>query len=100
MLRGEDSGLYPGPRLLVSGRVLFQTGGHGDKCRPAEAIPPIDACLGMVGVIADGSDEVRRAAREQLRRGADQLEMTASGGAMSRWPTSGSSRGRTTSGSS
>jgi imidazolonepropionase-like amidohydrolase len=78
-----DSGLFPGPRLLVSGRVLSQTGGHGDKRRRAEAIPPIDACLGMVGVIADGPDEVRRAAREELRRGADQLKVMASGGAMS-----------------
>src|SRR4249920_2079819 len=47
------SGLYPGPRLLVSGRVLSQTGGHGDKRRRAEWTAPLDACLGMVGVIAD-----------------------------------------------
>ncbi len=77
------SGLYPGPRLLVSGRVLSQTGGHGDKRRRAETVPPVDACLGMVGVIADGVDEVRRAAREQLRRDVDQLKLMASGGAMS-----------------
>ncbi len=77
------SGLYPGPRLLVSGRVLSQTGGHGDKRRRAEVTEPIDACLGMVGVIADGPDEVRKAAREQLRRDVDQLKLMASGGAMS-----------------
>ncbi|HEV8677167.1 MAG TPA: amidohydrolase family protein [Methylomirabilota bacterium] len=77
------SGLYPGPRLLVSGRVLSQTGGHGDKRRRAEWIAPIDACLGMVGVIADGVDEVRKAAREQLRRDVDQVKIMASGGAMS-----------------
>jgi imidazolonepropionase-like amidohydrolase len=77
------SGLYPGPRLLVSGRVLSQTGGHGDKRRRAEVIEPVDACLGMVGVIADGPDEVRKAAREQLRRDVDQIKLMASGGAMS-----------------
>jgi imidazolonepropionase-like amidohydrolase len=77
------SGLYPGPRLLVSGRVLSQTGGHGDKRRRAEWIEPIDCCVGMVGVIADGPDEVRKAAREQLRRGVDQIKIMASGGAMS-----------------
>lgn len=77
------SGLYPGPRLLVSGRVLSQTGGHGDKRRRAEWIEPIDCCVGMVGVIADGPDEVRRAAREQLRRDVDQIKLMASGGAMS-----------------
>ncbi|MBI1727779.1 MAG: amidohydrolase family protein, partial [Candidatus Rokubacteria bacterium] len=78
-----SSGLYPGPRMLVSGRVLSQTGGHGDKRRRAEWIEPIDCCYGMIGVIADGPDEVRKAAREQLRRGVDQIKIMASGGAMS-----------------
>jgi len=78
-----SSGLYPGPRLLVSGRVLSQTGGHGDKRRRAEWIEPIDCCFGMIGVIADGPDEVRKAVREQLRRDVDQIKIMASGGAMS-----------------
>ena len=37
----------------------------------------------MVGVIADGADEVRRAARENLRHDVDQIKIMASGGAMS-----------------
>jgi len=78
-----ESGLYPGPRMLVSGRVLSQTGGHGDKRRRSEWIEPVDCCVGMAGVIADGPDEVRRATREQLRRDADQIKLMASGGAMS-----------------
>ena len=79
----SGTGLYPGPRMLVSGRVLSQTGGHGDKRRRSEWIEPIDCCIGMVGVIADGPDEVRKAAREQLRRDVDQIKIMASGGAMS-----------------
>ena len=78
-----SSGLFPGPRMLVSGRVLSQTGGHGDKRRRSEWIEPFDCCVGMVGVIADGPDEVRKAAREQLRHDIDQLKIMASGGAMS-----------------
>jgi len=77
------SGLYPGPRMLVSGRVLSQTGGHGDKRRRAELTDPVDCCLGMIGVIADGPYEVRKAVREQLRRDVDQIKIMASGGAMS-----------------
>ena len=77
------SGLYPGPRMLVSGRVLSQTGGHGDKRRRAEWTVPVECCLGMVGIIADGPDEVRRAVREQLRHDVDQIKVMASGGAMS-----------------
>jgi len=77
------SGLYPGPRMLVSGRVLSQTGGHGDKRRRAEWTAPVDCCVGMVALIADGPDEVRRAARDQLRHDVDQIKVMASGGAMS-----------------
>jgi len=75
--------LYPGPRLLVSGNYISQTGGHGDKRRRAEWIAPIAGCLGMVGSIADGEAEVRKAVREQLRRDVDQIKIMASGGAMS-----------------
>jgi imidazolonepropionase-like amidohydrolase len=78
-----SSGLYPGPRMLVSGRVLSQTGGHGDKRRRAEWIEPLGCCVGMIGVIADGPDEVRKVAREQIRHDVDQLKIMASGGAMS-----------------
>jgi imidazolonepropionase-like amidohydrolase len=78
-----SSGLFPGPRLLVSGRVLSQTGGHGDKRRRSEWIAPVECCVGMIGVIADGPDEVRKAAREQLRHDVDQIKVMASGGAMS-----------------
>jgi len=78
-----EEGHFPGPRLLVSGRYISQTGGHGDKRRRAEWVDPIDCCVGMVGFIADGTDEVRRAARENIRRDVDQIKIMASGGAMS-----------------
>jgi imidazolonepropionase-like amidohydrolase len=78
-----SSGLYPGPRLLVSGRPLSQTGGHADKRRRAEWIEPVQCCVGMAGIIADGADEVRKAAREQIRHDVDQIKIMASGGAMS-----------------
>jgi imidazolonepropionase-like amidohydrolase len=78
-----EEGHFPGPRLLVSGRYISQTGGHGDKRRRAEWTDPIDCCVGMIGFIADGPDEVRRAARENIRRDVDQIKIMASGGAMS-----------------
>ncbi len=76
-------GVVPGPRLLVSGRFISQTGGHGDYRRRTETGPPLEGCIGMLGSIADGVDEVRRAAREELRRGADQVKVMGSGGAAS-----------------
>ncbi|PYM32147.1 MAG: hypothetical protein DME15_15025 [Candidatus Rokuibacteriota bacterium] len=78
-----EEGHAPGPRLLVSGNYISQTGGHGDKRRRAEWDAPVDCCIGMIGSIADGEAEVRKAAREQIRRDVDQIKIMASGGAMS-----------------
>ena len=80
-----ERGLVEGPRLLVSDRPLSQTGGHGDWRRMSETQAPEIFCptAGMRSVVCDGADEVRRGAREQLRMGADQIKVMASGGAMS-----------------
>jgi len=61
-----------GPRLYYCGRALTQTGGGADFRTPDENVDP----TGQVGpfpnmsVITDGVDQVRRAAREELHRGA------------------------------
>jgi imidazolonepropionase-like amidohydrolase len=78
-------GLIRGPRLFISGPFLSQTGGHGDNQRPRTARELFRAVHGLTSetILADGADEVRRAAREALRRGADQIKVMASGGAAS-----------------
>ena len=80
-----ERGIVEGPRLLISDRPLSQTGGHGDWRRATETQSPEIFCptAGMRSVVCDGADAVRRAAREQLRLGADQIKVMASGGAMS-----------------
>jgi len=80
-----EAGTIPGPRLFVSGRPLTQTGGHGDKRRAMEQADPAASprALGMTHAVADGPEEVRRAVREELRRGADQIKVMAGGGVMS-----------------
>jgi len=77
-------GLLRGPRILPSGAFLSQTGGHGDWRAPHQ--DTIESGIGglVAGfVICDGADEVRKAARDQLRRGATQIKVMASGGAAS-----------------
>jgi len=71
-----------GPRLFYSGRALTQTGGGADFRTPAETNDPGGHAspFSVMSVIVDGVDEVRRAAREELRRGATQIKLFASGG--------------------
>ena len=77
-------GLLRGPRILPSGAFLSQTGGHGDWRAPhQEAIEHGIGGLVAGFIICDGADEVRKAARDQLRRGATQIKVMASGGAAS-----------------
>ncbi|MCY0386804.1 amidohydrolase family protein [Robbsia sp. Bb-Pol-6] len=87
---GADSGLvqavndghFAGPRMFIAGRALTQTGGHGDT-RPAFGSGMSCVCCGSVGIlghIADGVSEVRRAARDEIRKGATQIKVMAGGG--------------------
>ncbi|HAT2128536.1 TPA: amidohydrolase family protein [Legionella pneumophila] len=77
-----DNKSIPGPRLFYSGRALTQTGGGADFRKPNEQIDPCGhvGSFSTMSVIADGIDEVRKAAREELRKGATQLKVFASGG--------------------
>lgn len=77
----QEKELIIAPRMQVCGRILSMTGGHGDARLPTEIASPIES--GMFGVIADGIDEVRRAAREQLRLGANYIKIMAGGGCAS-----------------
>jgi imidazolonepropionase-like amidohydrolase len=65
--------------------VLSQTGGHGDF-RPRADGPALCACqIHSSGFshVADGVSAVRKAAREELRRGASHVKIMASGGVAS-----------------
>jgi len=71
-----------GPRLFYSGRALTQTGGGADFRTLDEVSDPCGhpGPFSVMSVIADGIGEVRRAAREELRRGAAQIKVFVSGG--------------------
>jgi imidazolonepropionase-like amidohydrolase len=59
-------GLIDGPRILSCGRIISATAPGG-------------ALFGTMYREADGADEMRRAVREQLRRGADYVKLMATG---------------------
>jgi imidazolonepropionase-like amidohydrolase len=68
------SGLLEGPEFLASGKVITMTGGHGWP----------------MGREADGPEETRKAAREQLKAGADVIKIMATGGVMTKGVEPGS----------
>lgn len=76
-----NAGLAVGPRMSVSGQILTMTGGHADHRLSVEIRDPIVDPL--EGVVCDGPEEVRKAAREQLRRGVDHVKLMTGGGCSS-----------------
>lgn len=78
-------GWIEGPRIFPSGKALSQTGGHGDLRRRSDELEACP-CANRIGALArveDGVDAVRKAAREELQRGATQIKIMASGGVAS-----------------
>ena len=80
-----DKGLLPGPRLFIAGRAIGPTGGHSDGRRRTDFGVRCQCCnaLAFSMGIADGTSEVRRAVREQMRQGCDQVKIMMSGGVAS-----------------
>jgi imidazolonepropionase-like amidohydrolase len=60
-----NAGHIVGPQMKVSGKVISMTGGHAY----------------FIAREADGPQEVRKAAREQIKAGADTIKLMATGGA-------------------
>ncbi len=60
--RAVEQGIFPGPRLLIVGEAIIQTGGHTFWC-----------CRE-----ASGADEMRRAVRDQVKGGADLIKIMGS----------------------
>jgi imidazolonepropionase-like amidohydrolase len=65
--------------------ALSQTGGHGDTRPRTQSVVTCACCEGGINLsrIADGVAECRRAARDELRKGATQIKILASGGVAS-----------------
>lgn len=57
-------GIVPGPRIVGAGRVICVTGGHGH----------------FMGLEADGPEAIRHAVRTLVKRGAQVIKLTITGG--------------------
>lgn len=83
LAQAVQEGLIEGPRLLFCGHALSQTGGHGDMRGAGEQTFEGCFCCAGLGAVCDGVSEVRRAAREEIRRGATHIKLMVSGGVAS-----------------
>ena len=80
-----ETGHIVGPRLFIAGQSIGPTGGHSDGRRRTSFGGECVCCNGLQfkSAIADGVDEVRKSAREQMRQGADHVKIMMSGGVAS-----------------
>ncbi len=73
------AGKVAGPKILVCGDAITPTGGHADihgfRQEVLDALPSTGVC--------DGADSCRAAVRRQVKRGADVIKVTATGGVLS-----------------
>lgn len=80
-----EDGVFPGPRVFISGHALSQFGGHGDLRGSHE---PTECCGGLhsnnhLGRLCNGVPECMVSVREEIRCGADFIKIMGSGGVAS-----------------
>ncbi len=78
-------GTVVGPRLIICGKALSQTGGHTDyrgRFHHRDVSYYGDK-VGALGRVVDGVDAVRRVAREEIKAGAEFIKLMANGGVSS-----------------
>ncbi len=80
-----NKGLVKGSRLYFSGKALSPTGGHGDFRDKTAPFEPCGCCCpgSYLSRLADGVTGVRAAVRDEMRKGATQIKIMASGGVAS-----------------
>src|SRR5262245_49663105 len=85
LAQASEAWMMEAPRIFPSGKALSQTGGHGDFRARSDQL---EACTchfraANIARVVDGVDDVRRAARDELTKGATQIKVMASGGVAS-----------------
>jgi imidazolonepropionase-like amidohydrolase len=77
------AGKIEGPKIIASGEAITPTGGHGDVHGFRQEILDLFPSTG----VCDGADSCRAAVRRQVKRGADVIKVTATGGVLSETAT-------------
>jgi imidazolonepropionase-like amidohydrolase len=75
-----SEGYFVGPRVMFGGKALSQTGGHGDGRHRGREMLDEAYCAPSHCRIVDGVDAVRKAVRDEIRRGAEHIKLMLGGG--------------------
>ncbi|KAL0939982.1 amidohydrolase [Colletotrichum truncatum] len=78
-----NDGVFPGPRLFISGHALSQAGGHADFRGPHDHTACCGGSTTGLGRVCNGVPECMTAVREEIRTGADFIKIMGSGGVSS-----------------
>ncbi|HET7717268.1 MAG TPA: amidohydrolase family protein [Bauldia sp.] len=84
LVQAVEEGLIAGPRLIICGKALSPTGGHGDfRARSDDRDGDFHERVGSMSRVVDGVDAIRCAAREEVKAGAQFIKLMANGGVAS-----------------
>ena len=83
LAKAVEEGLIAGPRIFFCGHALSQTGGHGDMRSSGDDGIGYSWLTPGLGWVCDGVSQLRRACREEVRRGAHHIKLMVSGGVAS-----------------
>jgi len=84
LVHAVEEGLIAGPRLIICGKALSPTGGHGDfRARSDDRDGDFRGRTGSMSRLVDGVDAIRRASREEIKAGAQFIKLMANGGVAS-----------------
>ncbi len=83
LAKAVDEDLIAGPRIFFCGHALSQTGGHGDMRSSGDDGVGYGWLTPGLGWVCDGVSALRRACREEVRRGAHHIKLMVSGGVAS-----------------
>jgi imidazolonepropionase-like amidohydrolase len=81
--RAVAEGRVEGPRIVYCGKALTATGGHGDYRSGGQYHEDTSYWVPRISRVCDGISELRRAVRDEVRKGAHHIKIMANGGVAS-----------------
>jgi imidazolonepropionase-like amidohydrolase len=81
--RAVAEGRVEGPRIVYCGKALTATGGHGDYRSGGQYYEDESYWVPRISRVCDGIEALRRAVRDEVRKGAHHIKIMANGGVAS-----------------